>query len=56
MNTRALIWIGMTIGSTLGGFIPNLWGTSFFSLAGLVWSGIGGLFGIWIARRAANSF
>jgi hypothetical protein len=56
MNTKPLIWIGMGIGSTLGGFVPRLWGASFLSLAGLVCSGIGGLFGIWVAYKAAHSF
>lgn len=56
MNTKALIWIGMAVGSTLGGFIPNLWGTSVLSLAGFVCSGIGALFGIWIAYKVANSY
>jgi hypothetical protein len=56
MNTKSLIWIGMGIGSTLGGFVPRLWGASFFSFAGFVCSGIGGLFGIWVAYKAVNSF
>ena len=55
MNAKRLIWIGMAVGSTAGGFLPNLWGASVLSIAGFVCSGLGGLFGIWIAYKAANS-
>jgi hypothetical protein len=51
MNSRAFIWIGMTIGSTVGGLIPMLWGADFISISGLVFSGLGGLAGIWLGSR-----
>ena len=46
----------MAVGSVLGGFVPNLWGTSALSLAGFLWSGIGSLAGIWIGYKLANSY
>jgi len=47
MTTKKLIWIGIVVGSTLGGMVPNLWHASMFSMWGLLFSTIGGLVGIW---------
>jgi len=55
MNTKSLIWIGLFVGSTIGGFIPKLWGASFFSLSSLILSVIGGFIGIWIGFKIAKS-
>jgi hypothetical protein len=51
MNPKTLIWINIGIFSTLGGFIPLLWGESLFSFSGLIFNSIGGLFGIWVGYR-----
>jgi hypothetical protein len=42
-------WIAILIGSTIGGFVPALWGGDLFSVAGVLWSGIGALVGLWLA-------
>jgi hypothetical protein len=47
MSDKKLIWIGATVGSTLGGLLPGLWHASMFSMWGLLFSTIGGLVGIW---------
>jgi hypothetical protein len=44
-------WIAILIGSTIGGFVPALWGGEMLSVAGVLWSGIGALAGLWIANR-----
>jgi len=44
-------WIAIFIGSTIGGFVPVLWGGEMVSYAGVLWSGIGALVGLWIANR-----
>ena len=36
---RRAIWIGIFIGSTIGGFIPALWGDDLFSYSGVLFSG-----------------
>lgn len=47
MNTKSLIWIGMFVGSAIGGFIPSLWGDSALSMSGVLLTAVGGLVGIW---------
>jgi hypothetical protein len=54
MNSKALIWIGMTVGSIAGSFLPALWGGDLLSFAGLVCSGVGGIAGIWAGYRIGN--
>jgi predicted MFS family arabinose efflux permease len=49
--SRKAIWIGVIVGSTIGGFVPSLWHASVLSVSGVVFSTIGGLAGIWAARR-----
>ena len=47
MNSKHLIWIGMAVGSFVGGYVPALWGTGAFSVSGVIFSTIGGIAGIW---------
>ena len=51
MSRKQLLMIGMVAGSTAGGFIPTLWGGGFLSFTSVLFSGLGGLLGIWIAHR-----
>ena len=46
---RFRIWLGVLIGSVIGGYLPELWGASAFSYASVFLSGIGGFAGLWIA-------
>lgn len=52
MNFKQLIWIGMIVGSTIGGFIPSLWGGGMFSA--VIGSTIGGLLGIFGALKLSG--
>lgn len=45
------VWIGMTIGSLIGGYVPSLWGAGIFSLSGVFLTAIGGCLGIWAGYR-----
>ena len=40
------IWLGLAVGSTVGGFIPLLWGGDALSVAGLLLSMVGAVAGI----------
>jgi len=55
MGARKFIWLGMFVGSTIAGFIPTLWGAGLMSISGFLCSGAGGLVGIWLGYRVANS-
>jgi hypothetical protein len=48
---QARIWIGVLIGSTIGGFIPDLWGAGLFSHSSVLLSGIGGCTGLWLGYK-----
>jgi hypothetical protein len=43
-------WIAILIGSTIGGFVPALWGGEMLSYTGVLWSGIGAIAGLWVAN------
>lgn len=47
------IWLGVLIGSTLGGFIPALWGADLISYSGVLFSGIGAFVGLWIGYKTS---
>jgi hypothetical protein len=52
---RSAIWIGVFIGSTIGGLIPGLWGDGMFSYSGVLLSGGGAFVGLWLGSRASRS-
>lgn len=54
MSPRSLIWIGVIVGSTIGGFIPELWGAGIFSISSVILSTIGGLAGIWLGFKVSQ--
>ncbi len=52
--TKIIIGSGAFFGSTLGGYIPTLWGGSVFSFSSIFLSVVGGLIGIWIGYRISQ--
>lgn len=54
MSQNKLIWIGFAVGSTIGGFIPGLWGDSSLSFSSILFSAIGGIMGIYAGFRLNN--
>lgn len=54
MQPRTLIWIGVAVGSTVGGFIPTLWGVGFFSFSSMFFSAVGAFAGIWLGYRLSQ--
>ncbi|MEI9966875.1 MAG: hypothetical protein WDN67_04600 [Candidatus Moraniibacteriota bacterium] len=52
---RSLVFLFLFIGSTLGGFVPLLWGGSAFSVSSVLWSGIGGVLGIALGYHLGRS-
>lgn len=51
MDSKQLIWIGMIVGSGIGGFIPVLWGDGMFSFSSIIFSALGGILGIYGAFK-----
>jgi len=47
MSARFLVFLGMTIGSIIGGYIPTLWGAGLLSYSSILFSGIGAIIGVW---------
>lgn len=55
MDLKKLCWIGAIVGSSIGGYLPVLWGGEMLSLTGLVCSMFGGFAGIWVGYRIGRS-
>jgi hypothetical protein len=51
---KLLISIGMFGGSTIGSYIPLLWGGSLFSVTSILFSVMGGFLGIWLGYRTSK--
>lgn len=54
MPTKFLVFLGMTIGSIIGGYIPTLWGAGLLSYSSVLFSGLGGILGVWIGYKMGN--
>jgi hypothetical protein len=48
---RSVIGIGATVGTILGGYLPELWGASSFSLTSLFFGAFGGIMGVLLGAR-----
>ncbi len=51
MNTKQVIMTATIIGSTIGSFIPLIWGDGFLSLSSVFFTALGGFAGIWIGYK-----
>jgi hypothetical protein len=54
MSRKTIIIIGMIIGSTIGGYLPTLFGAHGISYWSLLGSTIGGLIGIYISFKLSS--
>ncbi len=54
MSQKTVIYIGLFIGSTLGGLIPSLWDESMLSLSSVLLSGVGGIAGIVVGYKLTS--
>jgi hypothetical protein len=55
MDRKKMCWIGLFVGSSIGGYVPALWGGDLLSFSGLLLSLAGGLVGIWAGYRIGES-
>ncbi|MDO8481602.1 MAG: hypothetical protein Q7S75_00790 [bacterium] len=51
---KQMVWMGIFIGSTIGGLIPNLWGASVFSFSSIFLGATGAFLGIWVGYNLSN--
>jgi hypothetical protein len=57
MDMKRWVWGGFFLGSTVGSFLPALWGDSgLFSFSSIVVSSLGGAAGIWAGFMLAKYF
>lgn len=56
MSRKSIIFLGMFIGSIVGGYIPVLFGVDLLSFTSILGNGIGGLAGVFIAYKLTSSF
>lgn len=54
MSRKTAIWGGMMVGSTIGSFLPLLWGDSALSMSSILLSAVGGVLGIWGGLRLSD--
>ena len=54
MRERLYIWIGIFIGSTIGGLIPEIWGGDMLSYSGVLLSAVGAYAGLWLGSRSSR--
>ncbi len=54
MNAKPLIYLGLFIGSTIGSFIPSLWGAGYLSMSSILLSMFGGMIGMWLGYKLAT--
>jgi hypothetical protein len=52
---KKFMWAGFFLGSSIGGFVPAIWGGDMFSIWGIVMSLVGGIAGYWAGRRVYES-
>jgi hypothetical protein len=51
VTMRLSIWIGILVGSTIGGMIPLLWGDDMLSYPSVLLSGAGAFAGLWVGFK-----
>lgn len=56
MDSKKLIYLGMLVGSVIGGFVPSLWGDSYLSFSSIIFTAIGGGFGIWVGFKLSRMY
>jgi len=53
---KSIIWIGVVVGSIIGSFIPLIWHASLFSFSSVIFSGLGGIAGIWAGWKINQNY
>ncbi len=51
---RSVIGLSVIVGSTVGAYLPVLWGSSSFSITSLLFGALGGIAGVWVGVRLST--
>jgi hypothetical protein len=51
---KLLIGIGVFCGSTIGSYVPALWGGSLLSLGSIFFGLVGGIIGVWLGHQLSK--
>ena len=51
---KQTIWMGMIVGSVIGGFIPSIWGAGVLSFSSIILSSLGAMAGIYVAFKMTH--
>lgn len=51
---KTLVIFGMLVGSTVGSYVPMVWGGSLLSVSSILFGAIGGILGIWAGYKLAQ--
>ena len=51
---KTLVIFGMLVGSTVGSYVPMIWGGDLLSVSSVMLGGVGGILGIWAGYQAAR--
>jgi hypothetical protein len=50
---RSVTGLCIAFGTLAGGFVPELWGASGFSLVAVLTSALGGIAGVWVGAKVS---
>ncbi|MFA6341182.1 MAG: hypothetical protein WCX27_03045 [Candidatus Paceibacterota bacterium] len=51
MDSKKLIWLGLSVGGFIGSLIPMLWGAGALSFSSIIFSALGAFAGIWAGYK-----
>ncbi|MCR4274494.1 MAG: hypothetical protein NUW02_00365 [Candidatus Campbellbacteria bacterium] len=54
MDSKKFIWLGLFVGSFVGGYVPTLWGASPFGFSSVICTAIGGFLGIYLGLKISS--
>jgi hypothetical protein len=54
MDSKKLVGLGLFLGSTIGGYIPVLYGASLLSYSSVFFSALGGIMGVIVGYKLSE--
>jgi hypothetical protein len=51
---RSVIGLCAFVGTLVGGYVPEVWGASGFSVSSLLFGAVGGIAGVWLGFRISE--